>query len=201
MIYDLSIPKKQPWRYPLPFQPKAKVSGINLLRTCRQIREETLERIWYKLWALSFPLLKQSDPSTIDLALATSSLHNLALAKIPMLDLSINIDASKTSSCGLINLQMLSSFKSLSWLSISVTCRSDYEGLKPEHWDNPRSSVFLRGLVIQILLQIPPQVRTVCWHIWFWEDGGRNSSNVLESIAEEYQYLKGAHYGRKIGPS
>lgn len=198
MIYDLSIPKKQRWDFPLPTEPKAKVLGINLLRTCRQIREETSDRVWYRSWRIRLPLPKQSDPSPIDLEFATSSMHELALAKISSVTLDIGIDPDDLPSCGLLNLEKLSSFKS-SWLTFVFVRWGDRDkGRSSDLSKDPTKTTFLRGLVIQILLQAPPHLE-IAWNFRFWGRCKWGLSQALERIAGEYKFLQGAHYERKVG--
>lgn len=63
MIYDLSMADQHEWKFPLPGQPKSRVMGINLLQSCKQIRQETHSRVWNRGWPLWFP----ADTSSIDL--------------------------------------------------------------------------------------------------------------------------------------
>lgn len=193
MIYDLSIPEAQSWRYPLPGEPKTKVLGINLLRTCRQVRAETQDRVWYESWFINLPL---SSSESIDLGTATSSLHELALAKIFVLNLAIEVDPNDLSSCGLLNLENLSSFKSLWFIHVAVRW-GGLGKLKLKQFKDPTKTTFLRGLVIQIILQIPPHVN-VSWSFRAWGTYQEHVSDVLDSIGKGYKYLQGAHYQSKV---
>ncbi|CAD0098488.1 unnamed protein product [Aureobasidium mustum] len=198
MVYDLCMPDNDEWEFPLPGQPKAKVMGINLLRSYKQIRQETQGRVWYNSLRVRFPLPKESDTSVIDLEIATSSLYDEALAKVTWLELDIEVDPDDLSSCGLICLERLSSFRSLWAISIDIWwgTRDRIRIFKP--CDDPTKTTFLKGLVIQLLLQIPRRFKDVYWGLFIPKEDREDLDKALELIAKEYKFLQGAHYERKV---
>lgn len=193
MVYDLSMSDRYDWQYPLPGHPKPRVMGINLLRSCKQIRQETHDRVWCEGWTFEFP----SDTSSADLRFATSSLHELALAKIRVLCLQIKIDPDTLTSWGPIDLEVLSSFKSLYGLSVSVHLGTPDKRTKLVQSDLSKS-VYLKGLVIQILLQVPQQVWILQWDLIFRDSRGFHFSGALTSIAKEHKHLQGSDYLPKV---
>lgn len=200
MVYDLTIPNRYDWQFPLPGQPKAKVMGINLLQSCKQIRQETHSRVWYSSMHVLLPLPTKSDTRVIDLGIATCSLNDEALAKIPTLHLDIEVDPDNLSSSGLICLKKLSSFKSLWIIYVTVRWGSYYDAIRiSKPGDDPTKTKFLKGLVIQILLQIPRHIDHIFWAFRFWEDYREDLVDALEVIGKEYRFLQGAHHERNLG--
>ncbi|KAH0157490.1 hypothetical protein KCU67_g7882, partial [Aureobasidium melanogenum] len=193
MIYDLSMPHKRHKEFPLPGGPKIGVMGINLLRSCKQIRQETHGRVWFASWAIEFP----SIASSVNLRSATSAMNDLALAKIEALNLDITIDPDALSPWGPIDLEILPSFKALYCLNTMVNWGRPEQRTSIKPAEDPSKSVFLTGIVIQILPQIPQRVLTVMWDLYIWGDK-LHISRGLESIAKKYEHLQGSNYLPKI---
>ncbi|KAH0384715.1 hypothetical protein KCU92_g4207, partial [Aureobasidium melanogenum] len=193
MIYDLSMPHKWHMEFPLPGEPKIGVMGINLLRSCKQIRQETHARVWFAGWTIGFP----SNASSVNLRSATSAMNDLALAKIRTLNLDITIGPDALSPWGPIDLEILPSFKALCHLNIVVYWGRPGQRTSIKPAEDPSESVFLTGLVIQILPQIPQRVLIVMWDLFIWGDK-LHVSQALESIAKKYEHLQGSNYLPKI---
>ncbi|KAG9683673.1 hypothetical protein KCU95_g12520, partial [Aureobasidium melanogenum] len=193
MVYDLSIPQLQRWDFPSPGEPKAKVLGINLLQTCKQIRQETHGRVWHAGWTIKFPL----DASSVNLRSATSAMSDSALAKIRILHLYIRINPNALCPWGPIDLEILSSFKTLDGVTIVVDWGRPGQIMSIKPAEDPSESVFLTGLVIQILPQIPQRVLTVLWDLNIWGDKF-HVSDALETIAKKYEHLQGSNYLPKV---
>ncbi|KAH0369267.1 hypothetical protein KCU65_g3372, partial [Aureobasidium melanogenum] len=190
MVYDLSIARIQTSKFPLPGQPKPHVSGINLLQSCKQIRKETHERIWRRSWTVDLPLSNPSGHDSIDLNLAMSSLNDLTLAKIDMLKLHFDIDPNSVS-WGPINLEKLSALKSLLMLRIVISIGRPTEMTKIEPEDFGKS-VFITGLVTQILPQIARGVRFFHLAIGYWDsDCVYRISTKLGPLIKKYECLRG----------
>lgn len=88
----------------------------------------------------------------------------------------------------------------LSWLSVRVQL-GNYDKRTTVEQSDVRKSVYLKGLVIQILLRIPQQVLVVLWNLTFWNNQGFQSSVALKDIAEEYKHLQGSDYLPKVSNS
>ncbi|KAH0339061.1 hypothetical protein KCU81_g7419, partial [Aureobasidium melanogenum] len=193
MIYDLSVPNKWQREFPLPGGPKTAVMGINLLRSCKQIRQETHDRVWHAGWTIRFPL----NSSSVNLRSATSAMSDLALAKIRILHLYITINPNALCPWGPIDLEILSSFKTLGGVAIVVNWGRPGQRTSIKPAEDPSESVFLTGLVTQILPQIPQRVSTVFWDFCIWGDK-IHVSEALETIAKKYEHLQGSNYLPKV---
>lgn len=117
---------------PITSQPKPVVPGLNLLRSCRQVRREISYRVWNKPWNLRFPLLQESaDAPFINLSYAVSLLNTEALARMASLSLTVTLDHQPFPIFGSISLRALSSFKGLRWLFIYLDLGSDPQTQPP----------------------------------------------------------------------
>ncbi|KAH0022488.1 hypothetical protein KCU78_g5748, partial [Aureobasidium melanogenum] len=199
MIYDLSIPKHQPFICPLPDYPKPKVKGINLLQSCRQIRQETVGRVWNKCWDIWLPLREQYDRDSINISLALSHLHDSALAQIFCMNLFIEIDPTTLPTFGPVNLQKLAAFKSLKSLHVLVNVGTRTSSTAFKVQQDLEKTVFLTGLVTQILPQVPKEVIYLSWHLQYYEDSMTHSSEALKFIAEKYKYMQGSDCKIQVG--
>lgn len=205
MIYDLSLPRPHLYTFPLRDKPKAKVKGINLLRSCRQIREETQDRIWSRHWIIQFPLGPSGDKTAplIDFNHALSGLTTEALAKISLLQLSINLTHKQCSSiANPPNLQVLTELRSLLYFGICFSLGHPFEDLSPDQMETAiKEMPLLTGVMIQILMQIPKHLHmywSVCYHS---RRSPRPSGLIhiqLNDLAERYKTLKGSAYDPKI---
>ena len=193
MVYDLAIPKDYRWNFRMPGKPKTVVKGINLLRSCRQVRAEVSDRVWRRLLSIDF------NTSSFNMRAATSALNDSALAKIPIVRLSITIDPDALSSCGAIDLTGLSSFKSLSSLVLNIMWMSPKTR---KSFEPSIDTTFFTGLVIQTMTQIPQHKPYVYWTLYYYDECDRfQSSDVLEVLARKYKSLRGfAHESQTDNP-
>lgn len=193
MVYDLAIPNDYRWNFRMPGKPKTVVKGINLLRSCRQVRAEVSNRVWRRLLSIDF------NTSSFNMRAATSALNDSALAKIPIVRLSITIDPDALSSCGAIDLTGLSSFKSLSSLVLNIMWMSPKTR---KSFEPSIDTTFFTGLVIQTMTQIPRHKPYVYWTLYYYDECDRfQSSDVLEVLARKYKSLRGfAHESQTDNP-
>ncbi|CAD0114277.1 unnamed protein product [Aureobasidium uvarum] len=201
MVYDLSILKQQRWAFPLPGQPKAKVMGINLLQSCKQVRQELYDRIWIKTWYISFPFPSDRvDGPSIDLSYAVSRLNTEALANVTALHLNVDIARKPYSVFGLIDLQILAVFKSLIRVFVCFEL-GHIDQAQPEDQmaAMTKEIPLLTGYLVQMLIQTPKHV-TVAWFLRY-RDGPRKSSEFvhptwvgLGDLVERYKDLRGLVY-------
>ncbi|KAK6003669.1 hypothetical protein QM012_009440 [Aureobasidium pullulans] len=188
MVYDLSMSNRYDWRFPSPGQPKPTVLGINLLRTCRQIRHETQGRVWY----IELPLEDQSDKTSIDIGLALTCMPDAALARIVWISLTVVIDPSTLSVLGPINLQGLTTLKTLRTLHIYISVGTLQKIAGAKTRQDLENTVILTGLVTQMLPQIPKEVY-VDWGLLYRDkDSGSRYSDGLLPIAEKFKCLRGS---------
>lgn len=186
MVYDLAIPNDYSWNFRMPGKPKTVVKGINLLRSCRQVRAETSNRIWNRGLCIGFVT------SPIDMEFAMSGLNSSALAKLVHITISFNIDPDALSPWGPIDVKALSNLKSLFIVRLNVNWGS-YK--KQTSLDLSSELVFLTGFTIQILTQIPEHVRIVHWNVFYCAKGMKSQySDVLEVLATKYKSLRGSAY-------
>ncbi|THV77091.1 hypothetical protein D6D28_00611 [Aureobasidium pullulans] len=186
MVYDLAIPKDYRWDFRMPGKPKTVVKGINLLRSCRQVRAEVSDRVWRRLLSIEF------NTSSFNMRAAMSTLNDSALAKIPIVRLSITIDPDALSSWGWIDLTGLSSLRSLSTLILNIiwTSPKTRKSFEPSN-----DTTFFTGLVIQTMTQIPQRRPYVSWRLHYYNEHKElEHSKILEDIAAKYKCLRGFAY-------
>ncbi|THW95376.1 hypothetical protein D6C90_00839 [Aureobasidium pullulans] len=160
MVYDLAIPKDYRWNFRMPGKPKTVVKGINLLQSCRQVRQETQDRVW------CHSLCIDCNESLVNMGAVMSGLNSTALAKIPIVRLSITIDPDASSSWGPIDLTVLSDAKLLYMLDLEI----DWSNLKRCSFTPSKDTAFFTGLVIQIMTQIPQHVKYVFWNLYYYNE-------------------------------
>ncbi|THY95983.1 hypothetical protein D6C92_04132 [Aureobasidium pullulans] len=174
MVYDLAIPKDYRWDFRMPGKPKTVV------------RAEVSDRVWRRLLSIEF------NTSSFNMRAAMSTLNDSALAKIPIVRLSITIDPDALSSWGWIDLTGLSSLRSLSTLILNII------------WTSPKTrksfepsidTTFFTGLVIQTMTQIPQRRPYVSWRLHYYNEHKElEHSKILEDIAAKYKCLRGFAY-------
>ncbi|TIA60644.1 hypothetical protein D6C77_04014 [Aureobasidium pullulans] len=186
MVYDLAIPKDYRWDFRMPGKPKTVVKGINLLRSCRQVRAEVSDRVWRRLLSIEF------NTSSFNMRAAMSTLNDSALAKIPIVRLSITIDPDALSSWGWIDLTGLSSLRSLSTLILHIMWMSPKTR---KSFEPSNDTTFFTGLVIQTMTQIPQCRPYVSWSLHYYNEHKElEHSKILEDIATRYKCLRGFAY-------
>lgn len=193
MIYDLSIPEFPRSQFPLPGKPKLQVPGINLLQSCKQIRQETHGRIWFRSWTVRLRLLGQVETSSIDVDLdfALSSVHDLTLVKIRSLTMFVDIEPDSLS-WGPVNLRKLSMLKSLTVITMVITVGT-YEKIMMAKSEDLYKSVFLTGIVAQILPQIPRHVRYFNMSLTYYDaDRKYRHSEAFDHLVKRYECLRGS---------
>jgi hypothetical protein len=201
MIYALCIPKPSGLfkYYTLPLQSKPVVLGINLLRCSKEIHNEVSRclRLWGSTRFLEFtpPYVPAEHSIDMNCSLAMSGLHDLALAKIKLLHLSLNFSTSINTMFGICGLEALQKLRSLWHLAIFFNLETGPTGPAIKGLGDLENLPLVTGLVIRLLLHIPTSVEHVGWHLSHPSIQPRDQyCDYLKQLAIKYESLRGSAY-------